>query len=150
MDISDFDLRDELNRKAITELQRVMHGLSVRTVGLDAAASSLHTLWQTLSGLIDPEVMDLVAKSLSAVRAKLEEKQRPDSLAFLIGAPGGCITARRDGGKVLVQMWVDTHKTERVFSAPDSEVHPELWAANKFNDIVQKFKHEGFHLAIQQ
>lgn len=128
------DLAEEIDRKAIEELQRIMHGITARRVGIVAAHASLQTMWATLAGLVAPETMKLIGESATTVEKALNSKSRPEEVAVFIG-PSAFAVAQRLSDRVIVMMGSQNHAGQvngRTLVPPIDSLTPEVWVAEKF------------------
>lgn len=128
----------ELDRKTVAEIERIIHGLQTGKLTLPRAASSMLTLWQIVSGLVPKETMDVLGAAATDVAQKYRALGAPDNVAFLTGGPGGAYVVRRDGSEVTIHAWVGMQSTQKVYRAPVAETFPERWAFEQFEAIVKK------------
>jgi hypothetical protein len=131
------DLAQEIDRKAITELQRVMHGLTTRRIGVVSAAASLQTLWETTAGLVAPETMTLIGESATGVQKALNSKARPEEVAVLVGSSNIAVV-QRFSDRVIVLMQpaqASSVGQGRTLAVPIEESNPSLWCVDKFKAV---------------
>lgn len=55
-------IREELDRKTLEELERLVYGYENDLIPGIEARASLQTLWQLVAGLVPRETMDLIAQ----------------------------------------------------------------------------------------
>ena len=116
-----------------------MFGLTKRRLGLSEARSSLTTLWNAVSGIAPRETMDLITQSAAAVNAQIDSKPRFDETAVFANDQGMLGLVRRAGCRVTASMFkVGQAAGGEIYTAPETENHPQLWASNKFTQICER------------
>lgn len=134
-------IEQEIERKAITELQRIMHALTTKRLGIVAASSSLQTLWETVSGLVSAETMDLIGQSATTVQTALRTRERPEDVAVFVG--DNCVgVVRRLQDRVIAYMGAairDSKAMTKVLVPPIEEPNPSQWCIDKFKSSCEVF-----------
>lgn len=132
-------LAEEIDRKAITELQRVMQALMSRRIGVIAACASLQTLWETTSGLVPTETAKLIGESATSVQRALLSKDRPEEVAVFVG-PKAFATIQRLLERVVVSMGTPQaadHIASKTLVPPVDELNPASWCVEKFKSTCE-------------
>lgn len=63
--------KEEIERKTLEELQRLMFDYEKAKLSRSEAAQCLRTLWNAVSGLIERETMELIARGIKDVETKV-------------------------------------------------------------------------------
>jgi hypothetical protein len=137
---------EEIDRKAVDELQRIMHCLQTRRVGIVAAQEALQTLWNAVSGLVPRETMDLITQASAMVRQQLHSRERPDEIAIFVGKwntsnAGSIAVVKRVGASTFYEVGPvgGTVQGKSEDFAALGEIHPEAAAAKKHLEICNRF-----------
>jgi hypothetical protein len=134
-------IQQELDRKAVEELQRVMHGLTTRKVTLVQAQAHLQTLWETCAGLIPTESMNLVAQSLTAVGAELSRRNPPHQrIVFFRGE--AMVSVSRRGVEVIVT----SRSPVRALETKTHRFDAESTADSKCKELIDELERMGFQV----
>lgn len=132
-------LAEEIERKAVTELQRIMHGLATRRISVVSAAASLQTMWEMAAGLVAGETMTLIGESATTVQKALHAKERPEETAVLTCASGFYIVQRfAESVKISYGIADGTPLGGfKLLVPPVEEIHPAQWASDKFKSSCE-------------
>lgn len=137
-----YDPIEEVDRKTVDELQRVMHAVSTARMPVTQAFGALKALWATCSGIAHKETMDLVSNACNALEAKLAMDDKPDASISMYGDSRVYLIKRR-GSCVQIKLFGPNGESIQQVSAEPSEVNPELWAQKRLNSIAEKLTLKG-------
>ncbi len=133
---------EEVDRKTVAELERVIHALHSARMTAVAAAAAVRALWNATSGVVPDETGKLIASAAKQLDEAVSKNNRPDTSRTMFGA-GRCYLIERRGGLVTMKIVGDIGEMIKVYPAPESEVHPEKWAAARMNEITDKLTLTG-------
>jgi hypothetical protein len=135
-------VREELERKSLEELQRLVLALQHGKLSQAQFNEALQTLWMTTAGLVKNDISALIAKTRNELEKRREKVTRAfaskDGETFVvvswIPSEGELAVTRHADGKVVTVPW----------TAPADSTIPTLDARNHFQNICESLSGTGF------
>jgi hypothetical protein len=135
-------LAEELERKTVEELERIVRAITNRAMTYDRGDECLLTLWNTASGLVSRDTMDVIARTQAAVGHKRAGATPVDELG-VYSKSGNVAVVMRIGATVSLRV-MGASEQRKDFPAPATEVHPCKWASERFDAVVKQLAGAGF------
>jgi hypothetical protein len=133
-------LKDELERKTLDELQRLVLALEHGKVSQGYYNAAVESLWMTTAGLVSKDIMNLIdaskrqlVKPAPVREAFVTADEKSMVIVTWMPATGDLCVTRHADGKLTVAPW----------SAPKDAVIPSLDASKHFHNIVDSLTKMG-------
>ncbi len=139
-----YDPIEEIDRKTLNELQRVMHSASTARISVRQAYGATCALWESCSGIAHKETMDLVGNACQTLAQKIANDGKPDaSITMYCFASTRVFLIERRGSVVKLRIYGSAGESEQNFDPTPDDLTPELSAQRRINSIAEKLTLKG-------
>jgi predicted nuclease with TOPRIM domain len=135
----------ELERKTLAELERVMWSLEKKKISVASAYAAVRALWEITSGLVPTETMNLIAQAST----ELEKSAQEVEMRVLVdGEKSAVLNAVSGGVNIFIRRHADVVGKIKTIRTDTNELFPEEWAFHKMEEVANQLQNKGMNRIV--
>lgn len=144
MNLDDYAIRSELERKTLEEIERILFGFEKKRMSKTEALQALQVLWNTVSGLVASETMNLISSTRQEVTNTFDPKSFEQAIVMQ-GQGAGVVLMRQGAVMRIVQCAGPISGVDKDKTLEPDIMFPELAAHDGISALVRHYSaNKGF------